>query len=84
MVDRRVTQTGKDAVRDITSLCGPWGSVAKDVAMDDIETGRHKYYVHEVEPRVDVEVKVIGGSMRYLRTAADETSGNNLDNLPDC
>lgn len=83
MADRRVRQTGKDTDGDITSLChtGEWWSPrSKADAVSDIRTGTHSYYVNEAGHRSDVHVTSDG----HLRTYADATSKNNLDNLPDC
>ena len=82
-MDRRVTGTGKNRQGDITSLCGSFGAVDKATAIRDINNNIHRYYVREEAPEVDVIV-VTEGSTQYLRTTADETSRNNLDNLPDC
>src|SRR3990172_1036889 len=84
MADRRVRQTGKDSKGDITSLCNagePWSPRLKAGAISDIETGAHTYYVQESGSRTDVKV-VQGPTGKYLRTDADPTSANNLDNLP--
>lgn len=83
MADRRVRQTGKDEDGDITSLCNTgewWSPRAKADATSDIRSGAHSYYVEEAGYRSDVHVTSDG----HLRTDADETSKNNLDNLPDC
>ena len=48
MADRRVTSTGKDIYRDITSLCGWWGRATKAEAIRDIEYGLHTYYVQDI------------------------------------
>lgn len=82
-MDRRVRRTGKNRQGDITSLCGDFGEVSKDTAIADIEARRHRYFVREVTPEVDVNV-VRDGFSKHLRTTADRTSANNLDNLPDC
>ena len=84
MSDRRVTETGKDSESDITKLCGPWGSRSKALAISDIESGSHTYYVNEAGYRSDVHVYTGTGGKKHLRTYADDTSKNNLDNLPDC
>lgn len=85
MADRRVTHTEKDSEGDITALCNPysWGQRAKADAIRDIENGIHTYYVDAAGSRSDVHVVSEGGD-KYLRTDADTTSRNNLDNLPDC
>jgi hypothetical protein len=84
MADRQVTHSGKDRDGDITSLCGPgWGKVSKAKAIPEIENAVNAYYVAAVQPAVWVHV-VTEGYLKYLRTTADNTSKNNLDNLPNC
>lgn len=83
MADRRVRQTGKDDDGDITALCnrGEWWSPrSKSAAVSDIRTRTHSYYVDEAGFRTNVIVTADG----HLKTEADATSANNLDNLPDC
>ena len=85
MANRRVTRTGKSG-GDITALCNSssvWERVSKSRAIQDIESNTHTYYVHEVNPPVDVIV-VTTSHGKHLRTTADSTSKNNLDNLPNC
>jgi hypothetical protein len=85
VADRRVRQTGKDQ-GDITSLCNhgeSWSPRSKSMAISDIEGGSHRYYVREEGDRAWVKV-VDGPTGKYLRTTADSSSKNNLDNLPDC
>jgi hypothetical protein len=83
LVERRVSRSGKDGEGDITSLCGSWGEESKNTVIRQIEASTHDYYVEEEQPRVRVRV-VSEGGRKYLRTTADSTSRNNLDNLPDC
>lgn len=83
MAERRVRQTGKDYDGDITSLCDTgqtWSPRRKADAVSDIRRGAHTYFVDEAGYRSDVHVTEDG----HLRTDADDTSKNNLDNLPDC
>ena len=83
MADRIVTQTGKDSDGNITALCGPWGRRSSDDAIRDIDTQLHAYYVQQPgTPRTNVIV--VDDTPRYLRSTADKTSANNLDNLPNC
>ena len=82
MANRQVTRTGKTS-GDITALCGGWGRANKTEAIRDIETGTHSYFVHEITPPTAVSV-VNGPNGKYLRSDADRTSKNNLDNLPNC
>lgn len=87
MADRQVTQTGKDRDGDITALCNPgttWSPRRKREAIDDIETGRHTYFVRWADDR-RTEIRVVNGPTgKYLRTGGDDTTRNNLDDLPDC
>lgn len=84
MADRRVTKTGKDDDGDITKLCGSSWSRSKALAIDDIETGNHSYYVNEAGYRTNVHVYTGAYGIKHLRTTADPASKNNLDNLPPC
>lgn len=86
MADRQVTQSRKDADGDITALCNPdeyWTSRTKAQVIHDIEKATHRYYV--IGDGATVYVRVVYGSTgKHLRTTADKSSSNNLDNLPDC
>lgn len=86
MVDRPVTHTGKASDGDITKLCSPgasWSPRMKANAIADIERGIHSYYVQWGEKRTGIHV-VDGPTGKYLRTDRDETTRNNLRDLPDC
>lgn len=87
MADRQVTGTGKDRYGDITQLCNPgaaWSPRSKSDAIDDIENNRHTYYVRWFDGlRTEVGV-VSGANGKYLRTDRDNTTKNNLGDLPDC
>ena len=86
MAERRVRQTQKDSDGNITALCNQgeaWSPRLKQNAINDIENRIHTYYVQEAGTRTDVHV-ASGTTGKYLRTDADPTSANNLDNLPDC
>ncbi|MGS2743587.1 DUF3892 domain-containing protein [Halomonas sp. LS-001] len=87
MADRRVTATGKNSDKDITKLCNSpewWSPRSKADAISDIELNIHTYYVTDGGGRrADIHVAGSGAS-KYLRTNADSSSSNNLDNLPDC
>ena len=81
-IAREVTATGKDRGR-ITHLCNPsaaWSPVSRQQAIREIRAGTVKYFVRSGQ-RI-IPIHVVAG--RYLRTAADDTSANNLDELPDC
>ena len=86
MADRQVTCSGKDSDGDITSIGNSgeyWSPRNKKDAIIDIESGAHTYYIQSSSGRVDIHV-VDGTSGKYLRADPDESSENNLDNLPDC
>lgn len=71
---------------DITRLCNGgeyWSPRSKADAISDIESRTHSYFVDRAGYRTDIHVVNEGGK-KYLRTYADQTSQNNLDNLPDC
>jgi len=82
---RIVNATGKDEHGDITSLCNDgqsWSPRSKAGAIADIEGGNIEYRVKNSSGPV---VDVVGeGTGKYLRSRADATSSDNLDNLPDC
>lgn len=81
-ISRQVTRTGKDRDGDITSLCGSFGSVAKPVAISQIESKQYEYWTNGSN-RAVVYVKKHPSGRKYLTTARDETRRNNLDHLPD-
>lgn len=86
-MDRRVTASGKDKDGDITALCNSgeiWSPRQISSAINDIEGGSYRYYVRDTQGNeVDVKVGSRNGS-KYLYTEADQSSANNLDNLPNC
>lgn len=87
MAKRYVRQTGKDKDGDITRLCNSgefWSPRSKADAIEDIESGTHEYWVNWANyPETKIRV-VPGARGKYLRTDRDQTSKNNLDDLPDC
>ena len=86
MADRAVYKTAKDTDGDITALCNSgehWSPRSKSNAIYDIETNLHTYYVPWVSGRTEIRV-VDGPNGKYLRTVGDGSTGNNLDELPDC
>jgi hypothetical protein len=85
-VEREVTATGKNADREIISLCNdaePWSPRSAVDAIRDIETGAHTYFVAGASGRVEIRV-VNARTGKYLRTDPDASPTNNLDCLPDC
>ncbi len=86
MADRAVRKTGKDRDGDITSLCDTgshWSPRSKAGAISDIENKIHTYHVPWKSGRTEIHV-VNGPNGKYLRTDRDDTTNNNLDDLPDC
>lgn len=87
MTDREVKQTKKDKDGDILALCNSgsyWSPRQKKDAIDDIESKAHTYHVMW-SGGIRTEVRVVNGPTgKYLRTDRDNTSRNNLDDLPDC
>lgn len=87
MATRIVTQTKKDRDGDIIALCNPedwWSPRSKSDAIRDIENNIHSYYASWNDgQRTPIRV-VNGPTGKYLRTDRDNTSRNNLDDLPDC
>ncbi len=86
MADRKVTHSGKGDSNIITKLCNPsefWSRRMKDDAIDDIDQGRHSYYVTVNGARVDIHVVNVNGK-KHLRTDQDGKGKNNLEELPDC
>ncbi|WP_080530229.1 DUF3892 domain-containing protein [Alloalcanivorax xenomutans] len=86
MSERRVRKTGKGDRKVITKLCNEgewWSPVLKDEAINDIERGRHAYYVMVDGGKVDIHVVNIDGK-KHLRTDRDGKGKNNLEELPDC
>lgn len=87
MATRYVNKSRKDRDGDITALCNSaesWSPRLKADAIRDIDGGTHQYYVSWTDGKV-TEIKVVNGqSGKYLRTDHDNTTRNNLDDLPDC
>lgn len=87
MADRAVRKTGKNGEGDITSLCNDgdtWSPRSKADAIRDIEQGLHTYHVPWVSGRTEIRVVNDPTKGKYLRTDRDDTTRNNLDDLPDC
>ncbi|UDM20526.1 DUF3892 domain-containing protein [Clavibacter michiganensis] len=86
MADRAVRQAGKDRDGDITSLAdrgSSWSPVSKAQAIYDIENRLHTYHVPwKTAGRTEIRV-VPDPKGKYLRTDSDNTTRNNLRDLPD-
>jgi hypothetical protein len=81
-----VRKTGKNSDGDITSLCddgASWSPRSQSNAIADIEAGTHTYHVPWKSSRSEIHV-VSGATGKYVRTQRDGSTGNNLDELPDC
>ena len=86
MAARQVKATGKNSDGDITALCNSgetWSPRSKAGAIADIEGALHTYHVGSGSSQTAIEV-VNGATGKCLRTVADGSTGNNLDELPDC
>lgn len=84
MATRAVTHTRKDQHGNITGLGNPgqiWSVRAASDAVTDIRSGAHSYYVPWTTGSTWIEV-VQGPYGAYLRTDRDNTTKNNLDDLP--
>lgn len=84
MPDRIVTHTRKDASGEITAIGNPgqpWSPRLKADAIGDIDTGAYRYLVAWPEKQTTIRT-VAGPTGKYLRTDRDETTRNNLLDLP--
>lgn len=82
-IAREVTAVRKRRGDVITHLChegATWSPVTVAQAIREIESGVIQYFVRTAD-RV-VPVRTVDGS--YVRSQADESAANNLDNLPGC
>jgi hypothetical protein len=82
VADAQIRNVRKDRSGDITHV-GVWGqwdwSVAQVVA--SIESRTNTFYVN-CPQRADVYVAQTSAGRKFLKTTADTTTKNNLDNLP--
>lgn len=86
MADREVTRTRKSDSGEIVALCNTeawWSPRSKEDVIRDIESKEHTYYVRWPEKRTEILV-VDSRTGKYLRTNLDDTTRNNLFDLPDC
>lgn len=84
MANRPVTHTRKDRYGNIIGLGNPtqtWSVRSSAYCIRDIESGTHQYYVPWTTGSTWIRV-VQGANGKYLRTDRDNTSRNNLDDLP--
>jgi hypothetical protein len=87
MADRFVTHTRKDAhSAEIVSLCNhaeAWSPTSKLSAIVEIDAKINSYFVKWDDKTTRIEV-ASGPLGRYLRTDHDDTTRNNLLDLPNC
>lgn len=82
--EMKVTCILNDGKGNITHIGGNWGLRSAKDAIDDIESGKVKYFVDcNGQHRVKVEVKY-DKNPPYLKTVPDGRECNNLDHLPSC
>lgn len=76
-MSKKVTHVRKDSDGDIIRAKGSTWEEATSTVVNNINAGSD-YYVQEVSPKADVHVY----QEKHIRTNADSSSKNNLDNLP--
>ena len=62
--------------------CENYAVFSVDEVIHNIENNRYDYYVQERTPKTDVHVVSEEDGSKYIRTDADATDKNNLENLP--
>lgn len=83
MGEYAVTGVTKDNFGDIATLCGPWGSASEVSVMQAIQLG-NRYYVSRPDAS-KCWIRIVNGPRRpYLRADWDDTTTNNLGQLPLC
>lgn len=88
-IARQVTAVRKTRTGVVTHLCNAdaeWSPVPVSTAIEEITSGRTVYFTLVAESGTPTVIHVVrtGPSNGYLRTAADGTHDNNLDELPPC
>ena len=86
-IAREVTAVRKRGRDVITHLCqkgARWSPVTVNQAIREIQSGAVQYYTRLGDRVVPVQVVDDGRGGNYLRSQADATEQNNLDNLPSC
>jgi hypothetical protein len=70
----------------VTHICGSWGSTQTvEQTIREIQNREYSYYVNVYGNEAEVYVVPASSTHRaYLKTRADTTYVNNLDNLPGC
>lgn len=85
-MERQVLGVVRDPAGDVLAVCDPgqpWSPRGKQDVIDDIRSGQHSYVAVWEIHRALLHV-VEGSTGPYLRTSPDESTRNNLDDLPDC
>lgn len=84
MTERPVTRATQDSAGNIVAVGNPghpWSPRSPHEVIRDIEGRIHTYYVPWKSGRTEIRV-VSGSKGKYLRTDRDNTTRNNLDELP--
>lgn len=81
---RRITKTRKDANGNITELGSTeaWSPRTVAQVVSDISVLGYVYFVNEAGYETVVQIVDGLNGRKFLRTTADKSSKNNLDNLP--
>ena len=79
---KQITGTRKSPDGDITHLCGRSWTDTKQEARRNISANKYAYLSGSARVEAVTDPRVSGGF--YLRTVADGSKGNNLDELPNC
>ena len=79
---KQITGTRKNADGDITHLCGRSFLDSKREVRRNIEANNDVYLSGRSRVEVVTDPRVADGF--YLRTIADGSTGNNLDQKPNC
>jgi hypothetical protein len=74
-----VDRSGKDTKGNVIKICGNGWAHTATLAIANIRAQTHEYRVLRANGPY---VRPYGDS--FLRSDQDPTTGNNLDNLPDC
>lgn len=83
-VEVRITNIRRDVNNSKIIAVKSAGNVEYSVkeVISFIEKGTFNFYVQERTPKADVHVVPQPDGTKYIRTDADETDENNLENLP--
>lgn len=82
MADAEIKNVRKDQDADITDagVKGQWEWTVSQI-VSSIDSGSNTFFVN-CPQRADVLVGVTSAGRKFLKTTADTTTENNLDNLP--